>query len=112
MKKVIIAFALALLVVGFKAEAAAPVYGNGDPYAVTQSWGLTGHQSTVVPAGSVIVDEGGIKTVCGKWEKNGCIDISKTASYRNDMLKIARTLIETNQVSRFPAFGGWVALAR
>lgn len=112
MKKFIILSAFVLLAVGFKAEAAATTTGNGDPNAVYQAWGLSGYQTPVIKSGVTVTDVGGLKVTCENFMSHGCFNLVGTESYRNNMLSIARTLIATNQVSRFPSFYGWVVLAR
>ncbi len=70
-----------------------PPVGNGDPLAVTQVWGLTGHQTPHIQSGATIVDEGGIVDTCPAWYgMMGCFDLSRTDYYRNQMKELGRQL--------------------
>lgn len=86
------------------------VQGNGNPATVSQAWGLTGAQSTVVPAGATITDEFGFSVQCGRFD--ACIDLTRTDYYRNQMRDLARSLIATGQAGRFPMFSGWISSVR
>ena len=57
--------------------------GNMDPMSITQSWGLTGYQTPLVPLGATVVDRFGLRGYCPFWMPKylGCFDISNTASY-------------------------------
>ena len=57
--------------------------GNLDPMSITQSWGLTGYQTPLVPAGAIVRDRFGFISQCPWWAPKwlGCFDISNTASY-------------------------------
>ncbi len=65
-----------------------------------------------VAPGKSVTDEGGISDTCPNWYQMGCVDITKTEKYRQDMISIAKQLIATNQISKFPRFAGWATLVR
>jgi hypothetical protein len=85
---------------------------NGHPDLVVQPWGLTGAETPRIGFGITVTDRGGISASCPVWMSNGCFDLTGVKWYEDRMLELARELIDTNQVNRFPVFGGWVSLAR
>jgi len=95
--------------------AAATTTSNGDPMQVSQSWGLTGHQTVVVPAGTIIVDENGVKDICPTWYRRGCFSLVTTEYYRKQMTDLAKDLLKTYgdlAYKIFPRYSGWYDAVR
>jgi len=87
-------------------------HGGGDPNKVVQSWGLTGYETPLISAGSVVYDRHGVPSECPEDYARGCMDITGTDMYVNGMLELARQLVDRNVWQSFPRFAGWVAEVR
>ena len=85
---------------------------SGNPYLVMNAWGLTGNETPFVRIGEKITDEHGFSVTCDKASIGGCYDLTKTDYYRNQMFNLAKQIIATGQVSRFPMFSGWYNAVR
>ncbi len=85
-------------------------HSNGNPYKITQPWGLTQEQTVTVGIGDTITNEAGLSEVCTFF--HGCSDITKTDFYRNNMIETARQLIENGRLQFFPMFQYWGQFVR
>jgi len=94
------------------ADVATSTPSNGDPKAVSQVWGLTGYNTPIVSAGTVVTDAYGVSDTCPKWYAGGCSDLTRTDWYSNQMKDLARKLIASGRAELFPMFAGWVRLVR
>lgn len=65
-----------------------------------------------VAPGAIVTDEGGWQDSCPSWYVMGCVNLSKTDKYRQDMLSLARQLVASGRASQFPSFAGWIAMVR
>lgn len=69
--------AVALISPALSLASTTPVPTNGNPYEVTNAWGLTGTESMRywVAPGTLLVIPGGIVTSCPKFITTGCYDL-------------------------------------
>lgn len=110
--------ALAILILGFfvpmvsHADVATTTPQNGDPMAVTQPWGLTGHETPVFGAGQSVTDRGGVTDTCPWFIRWGCFDITRTSYYENRMTQNAQELVALGVADKFPSLSGWINLVR
>jgi len=86
--------------------------GNGDPMAVMQSWGLSGHSTPTVSAGTVVNDGYGISAVCPKWQPAGCFNLTTTNWYKQYMTNLAKQLLGNGFWVQFPQYKEWYRVAR
>lgn len=113
MKQTLLSFAVLVVlspVFAFADTATTTPNGNGNPFTVSQVWGLTGAETPIISAGSTTVDTHGVTVFCDRLSP--CSDLTRTSYYINSMLALARQLIASGQAARFPMFAGWVSAVR
>lgn len=70
-------------------------------------WGMGNWQ--LVTAGTVVIDEAGVKDVCPTfYGKIGCVDIYRTDYYRNKQRETAKWLQSRGSLQYFPTYTYWV----
>ena len=71
---------------------------NGDPNRVVQVWGTDGYNTPKIAAG-----EGD----CPVWYYNGCFDLTETSYYQNQMIELARQVVNAGMRYQFPHLSYW-----